>query len=156
MIQNSTSILTMILTMRAVFDKEKTLWTLLQYLGIAIIYLAIRIFMNKRQSRPLCLRRSSSSHSVSSHDLSIQSLMLSTHCEQLLYPSDDLDINNNADSCDSSAWACMGKITSLSDLDYRAVKPLRIYKFSPSYFLTMGGWICSRAARASASVLTLR
>lgn len=34
----------------------------------------------------------------------------------------------------------MGKVTPLHDLDYRVVEPLRIYKFSPKYFLTMGGW----------------
>ena len=34
----------------------------------------------------------------------------------------------------------MGKVTPLHDFDYRAVEPLRIYKFSPKYFLTMGGW----------------
>lgn len=32
----------------------------------------------------------------------------------------------------------MGKITPLHDLDYKTVEPLRIYKFSPKYFLTMG------------------
>jgi len=34
----------------------------------------------------------------------------------------------------------MGKITPRHDLDYQVVEPLRIYKFSPKYFLTMGGW----------------
>ena len=35
----------------------------------------------------------------------------------------------------------MGKIIPLHDLDYRVLERLRIYKFSPKYFLTMGGWI---------------
>ena len=38
----------------------------------------------------------------------------------------------------SSAWAAMGEIKALQGLDYRTVKPLRIYKFNPKYFLTMG------------------
>ena len=33
----------------------------------------------------------------------------------------------------------MGKITPLHDLNYKVIEPLRIYKFSPKYFLTMGG-----------------
>lgn len=46
---------------------------------------------------------------------------------------------SSSSSSSGSDWACMGDITPLSDLDYRTVEPLRIYKFNPKYFLTMGG-----------------
>ena len=32
----------------------------------------------------------------------------------------------------------MGEITPLENFDYRTVNPLRIYKFPPKHFLTMG------------------
>lgn len=38
----------------------------------------------------------------------------------------------------NSAWFNMGQITPSSDLDYRTIKPERIYRFNPKYFLTMG------------------
>lgn len=71
----------------------------------------------------------------------------STDPSQLTNPAEGLDIKENEESCYSSAWASMGKITPLHDLDYRAVEPSRIYKFNPKYFLTMGGWTrCSADA----------
>lgn len=32
----------------------------------------------------------------------------------------------------------MGTIAPLQDFDYRTAEPLRVYKFQPKYFLTMG------------------
>lgn len=37
-----------------------------------------------------------------------------------------------------SDWAYMGKVAPLLGFDYRKFEPLRIYKFKPKYFLTMG------------------
>ena len=67
-------------------------------------------------------------------------LRLNGPSRKLSNPAEGLVVTEDESSRGSSAWASMGKVTPLHDLDYRAVEPLRIYKFSPKFFLTMGVW----------------
>ena len=60
-------------------------------------------------------------------------------CRRLRLKS--LQFEDEAEGVSSIDWACMGAITPLNDLDHLAVEPLRIYKFRPRFFLTMGAWI---------------
>lgn len=41
-------------------------------------------------------------------------------------------------SLDKRTTAAMGAITPLLDFDYRQAEPLRVYRFQPKYFITMG------------------
>lgn len=90
-------------------------WRLLQVVtGIAVLYFAARKFMD------------------------VCRLRLNGPSRKLSNPAEGLVVTEDESSRGSSAWASMGKVTPLHDLDYRAVEPLRIYKFSPKFFLTMG------------------
>ncbi|KAL8717408.1 MAG: hypothetical protein Q9225_005339 [Loekoesia sp. 1 TL-2023] len=94
-------------------------WILLQVTGIAMIYLVLRKLVDEYRL------------SLSPSDRSCQDQTISS-------PSDRLDVNEEKEPCGSSAWGSMGKVTPLHDFDYRVTEPLRIYKFKPEHFLTMG------------------
>ncbi|KAI4117708.1 MAG: hypothetical protein LQ338_007502, partial [Usnochroma carphineum] len=94
-------------------------WMLLPVTGVAIIILAVYKLVAEygmTLPRPKELRAN----------------------QKLLDPSGGLDVKEDNEWPGSSAWESMGKILPLHDFDYRAIEPLRIYKFSPKYFLTMG------------------
>ncbi|KAI4148968.1 MAG: hypothetical protein L6R39_002641, partial [Caloplaca ligustica] len=98
------------------FD-ENTAWTLLRVTGVAILLFALWRLVDK-------YRLSATGPEGPSQELTLPS-------------SDSLRVHKTGMSHNSSPWVSMGKVTPLHDFDYRAVEPLRIYKFSPRYFLTM-------------------
>ena len=110
---------------RPLVDGDTT-WMLLQVTGIAVLCFVVWGSMNQYTL------------SGSLQDEEAGKQMVS------LYKHEELHVG--------SAWASMGEITPLHDVDHRKIEPLRIYKFSPKYFLTMGGWTrCSRVSGHSSS-----
>ena len=116
-------------------------WILLQITGFALLYFAAKILLHEDRLSLSRRKRLSLTQTVGLYYRVIPVFLLTPKSQQASNSSNGLDIKESEELSSRSAWASMGRITPLHDLDHRAVKPLRIYKFSPKYFLTMGGWI---------------